>query len=78
MVTVRWTGKRPMALVSLMACAIATISIGFYTLSTEASTSSGWLPFLMFVVLQFFTGYGVAPVPWMLVSEVFPMRYLNK
>ncbi|KAG8307503.1 maltose permease [Homalodisca vitripennis] len=76
MVTVRWTGKRPMALISLLACAISTTTTGLYTVFSEpqAPSQSGWLPFLMFMVLQFFTGYGVAPVPWMLVSEVFPFR----
>lgn len=74
MVSVRWTGKRPMALVSLLACAIATTTLGVYTFVADTSSEASWLPFLMFLVLQFFTGYGVAPVPWMLVSEVFPMR----
>lgn len=74
MATVRFTGKRPMALVSFFACAIATITIGVYTFVTETSTQASWLPFIMFMVLQFFTGYGVIPVPWMLVGEVFPMR----
>jgi len=74
MVSVRWTGKRPMALVSLTACAIATTTTALYTFFTDPATQAGWLPFVMLIVLQFFTGYGVAPVPWMLVSEVFPFR----
>ncbi|XP_054271113.1 facilitated trehalose transporter Tret1-2 homolog [Macrosteles quadrilineatus] len=74
MVSVRWTGKRPMALISLTACAIATTTTALYTFFTDPADRSGWLPFIMLLILQFFTGYGVAPVPWMLVSEVFPFR----
>ena len=79
MVTVRSLGKRPIALVSLLGCALGTVIIAINefirkTTDNNEATEHCWIPFIMFIVLTFFTGYGVAPIPWMLVSEVFPFR----
>lgn len=79
MLSVQSIGKRPIALVSILGCAISTVVIAINQFiqtksSSNEDTEHCWLPFIMFLVLIFFTGYGVGPIPWMLVSEVFPFR----
>lgn len=79
MVSVQSLGKRPIALVSVLGCAVSTVVIAINEFIRMGSYDSEdkehcWIPFIMFLVLTFFTGYGVSPIPWMLVSEVFPFR----
>lgn len=79
MISVQPLGKRPIALVSILGCAISTTVIAineFVRIMSHEhdSTEHSWIPFIMFIGLTFFTGFGVASIPWMLVSEVFPFR----
>lgn len=77
-VTVRWVGKRPLALTSVIGCAVSSIAVGVYSLyvpeAERQNHSSSWLPMLCMVAWAFFTGVGMDPLPWMYLSEVFPFR----
>lgn len=47
------------------------------TATRAAATAGGSDPFIamvMFFGLAFFTGVGVAPLPWILLSEMFPFK----
>uniref|UniRef100_A0A1B6IZ61 Major facilitator superfamily (MFS) profile domain-containing protein n=2 Tax=Homalodisca liturata TaxID=320908 RepID=A0A1B6IZ61_9HEMI len=75
-VTVRWLGKRPLAIVSVLGCAVSCLSLGTYALYIDEleGQKHSWMPMLMMVALAFFTGIGMDPLPWMYLSEVFPFR----
>ncbi|KAK3909929.1 Facilitated trehalose transporter Tret1 [Frankliniella fusca] len=82
MVTVAWCGKRPLALTSIGGVAVACLSLGSYHLFMSNATSaevgaeleSHWLPLVLFIVLFSFHSFGIGPIPWMLLSEVFPYQ----
>ncbi|PSN58216.1 hypothetical protein C0J52_05971 [Blattella germanica] len=83
MVGVPWWGKRPISLVSMAASCMSCIILGAYAfvviLPGEVATAgtrdiASWLPMLVFVVLVFVQSVGVLPIPWMILSEVFPFR----
>ncbi|XP_063708964.1 facilitated trehalose transporter Tret1-like [Culicoides brevitarsis] len=33
-----------------------------------------YIPFVLFLILSFATNVGIVPIPWMLISEVFPIK----
>ncbi|XP_026812036.1 facilitated trehalose transporter Tret1-like [Rhopalosiphum maidis] len=73
--TVAKLGKRPITLVSMALCAFSMLGIGIYMVSTTYfSFSSTWIPMILLNALFFFSGYGVFPIPWMLVSEIYPTK----
>uniref|UniRef100_A0A2S2PE19 Facilitated trehalose transporter Tret1-1 n=1 Tax=Schizaphis graminum TaxID=13262 RepID=A0A2S2PE19_SCHGA len=73
--TVARLGKRPITLVSMALCAFSMLGIGIYMVSTTYfSFSSTWIPMILLNALFFFSGYGVFPIPWMLVSEIYPTK----
>lgn len=79
MVFVRYLGKRLLTLISLSVVATAVYSLSLYAKFNGSGLGGhvpehNWLPFIIFFIMQFFFSFGVAPVPWMLVSEVFPYR----
>lgn len=80
MATVKWAGKRRLSLLSSFGVASCTASLGIYAFwfqvdSTESSSSSlGLLPLILVFALAFLTSLGIAPIPWMLLSEVLPIR----
>nr|CAD7413043.1 unnamed protein product [Timema poppensis] len=82
MVSVFWVGKRPLSLVSVGGSAAASILLGTYAYAvlhdagseglTDDGASSSWIPMALFVALSFTHSFGSMPIPWMLLSEVFP------
>ncbi|XP_054271945.1 facilitated trehalose transporter Tret1-like [Macrosteles quadrilineatus] len=75
-VTVRFIGKRPLGLISVLGCAVSCLSLGTYALYVDEleGHKHAWMPMVMMVALAFFTGIGMDPLPWMYLSEVFPFR----
>lgn len=88
MVSIKFVGKRRLALTSMAVTALSCISLAIYAFNTfppgwtsfdihsETShvTNMGYIPMVLFFMLAFFTSVGVLPVPWILLSEVFPFR----
>lgn len=87
MVVVRCVGKRRISLYSIAGTAFCCISIGVYgSINFPRGWSSfdkhirgevpgdGIFPLIMFFALAFITSAGMIPIPWMLLSEVFPYK----
>uniref|UniRef100_A0A182R125 Major facilitator superfamily (MFS) profile domain-containing protein n=1 Tax=Anopheles farauti TaxID=69004 RepID=A0A182R125_9DIPT len=88
MVSIKFVGKRRLALTSMMVTALSCISLSIYAFNTfppgwtsfdnhpgtSHVTNMGYIPMVLFFMLAFFTSVGVLPVPWILLSEVFPFR----
>ncbi|XP_025416372.1 facilitated trehalose transporter Tret1-like isoform X2 [Sipha flava] len=73
--TVSKFGKRPITLVSMALSAFSMLGIGMHMVSvTYFSFSCTWVPMVLLNTLFFFSGYGVFPIPWMLVSEIYPTK----
>ncbi|XP_023724431.1 facilitated trehalose transporter Tret1-2 homolog isoform X2 [Cryptotermes secundus] len=83
MVGVAWWGKRPLSLVSMAVASMAALLLGSYAFAVispgEVATAgtrhvASWAPLTLFVVYALMQSIGVLPVPWMILSEVFPFR----
>lgn len=35
-----------------------------------------YIPMILFFTLAFFSNVGITPIPWILLSEVFPFKYV--
>lgn len=77
-VFVPYVGKRVLTLVSLFGCASSILSLALWNhmhqdLPREVTS---WTPFILFISYSFSFSFGIAPIPWMILSEVFPFRYV--
>ncbi|XP_073973448.1 facilitated trehalose transporter Tret1-like isoform X2 [Rhodnius prolixus] len=70
MATIALFRKRPIALTSLLVCSLCAFSLAV----TPRGFLNGWLSFLFYSLLTFFTLFGAVGLVWTLVSEVFPFR----
>ncbi|GAB0097348.1 facilitated trehalose transporter Tret1 [Sergentomyia squamirostris] len=84
-ICVKIMGKRVMSLTSIVGTAVCTLAIGFYAhivlppgwSSFDKHTEvpgNGIIPMVLFFSVSFITSVGMSPVPWMLLSEVFPFK----
>lgn len=73
MVLIPKIGKRKLSIVSMMGCAAADIMISIYGFFLT-NLNLPWIPVSFYVILNYIHSLGAAQVPWMLVSEVFPLR----
>ncbi|KAJ4438370.1 hypothetical protein ANN_14312 [Periplaneta americana] len=83
MVGVPWWGKRPISLVSMAVSCMSCLLLGGYAFAVispgDVATAgtrhiASWAPLTIFVALVFTQSVGVLPIPWMILSEVFPFR----
>ncbi|XP_049800061.1 facilitated trehalose transporter Tret1-like [Schistocerca nitens] len=80
MVAVHWTGKRPLTLASLAlgtaCCLLLAVYAQAHTALPPGETLpvGSWAPLLLFVLLYLSWSLGIVPIPWMLLSEIFPYR----
>lgn len=83
MVGVRWWGKRPFSLISIAVASMASLLLGFYAYAVISpgkvatggtSQNLSYVPLALFVVYVLMQSIGVLPIPWMILSEVFPFR----
>lgn len=88
MCLIKSIGKRKIALISMAGTCISIISLAIYTyMALPSGLSSfdkhslhttenliGYVPLTFIYLLAFFTSFGLLPVPWMLLSEVFPFK----
>ncbi|VVC30787.1 Sugar transporter, conserved site,Major facilitator superfamily domain,Major facilitator, sugar [Cinara cedri] len=71
-------GKRFLTLLTVFICATCYISIGLigrYRTSPNQITS--WLMLLLYLTSVFVSAFGVLPISWILLTEVFPMKSRN-
>lgn len=71
--TVPWVGKRKLSLISMTGCSLSCILIAIYA-RYQVEINIPWIPMGLLCFLYFMTMVGIAPIPWMLISEVFPCR----
>ncbi|XP_059619775.1 facilitated trehalose transporter Tret1-like [Phlebotomus argentipes] len=84
---VRKLGKRGVYLISVAGASLGCLSLGFHAYSNlpkdwssfdvhmeSPVAGTGTFPMILIFVISFFTGFGIAAVPWMLLSEVFPFK----
>lgn len=73
---VRLVGKRALSLVSMSGCALCCLSLGAYTyfITQQQWSPVPTIPLLLFCTLYFTMNLGISPIPWLLISEVFPNR----
>lgn len=78
-------GKRSISLASTSICAVSFLLLGLYAyLFITPSTLTAddtyliptWVPLVLFAVLSFANAIQ-AQMPWLLVTEVFPYRYVT-
>jgi hypothetical protein len=62
-----------MASLLLGSYVFAVVSPGDVATGDTRHTAS-WAPLTLFVVYAFMQNIGVLPIPWMILSEVFPFR----
>ncbi|XP_046672092.1 facilitated trehalose transporter Tret1-2 homolog isoform X2 [Homalodisca vitripennis] len=75
MFTIHRIGKRKISLVSMSACSLSVLLLGCYVLLLRyGQIDQPLVPMVLFATLFFFTNLGIGPVPWALISEVFPPR----
>lgn len=89
MLTVKTLGKRFLNLMSLVAATVCSFLLGVYafvviphnvssydpeTFATETTGATSWMPITLFILLNFGASMGIVIMPWMMVSEIFPLR----
>lgn len=87
MLVVRVVGKRQISLYSIAGTAMCCISLGIYSSIylpvgwssfdkhlLEEVPGDGTFPMIILFALAFITSAGMIPIPWMLLSEVFPYK----
>lgn len=81
-------GKRKIALISMLGTCICVTSLAIYSYQVLPSGTNsfqkhavqpesnplGYIPLACIYGLAYFTSFGLMPVPWMLLSEVFPFK----
>lgn len=89
MVSIKFVGKRRLALFSFTLTSLSCLSLAIYAFNVfppgwsssdmheSVNTANGlnYLAMFLFFTLAFGTSVGVLPVPWILLSEVFPFKY---
>lgn len=70
-VTINKLGKRRLAIISLAVNAVVSFTLGYFAY-THVSESR--VPIYCIYINSFLQGYGILQLPWILMSEVFPLE----
>lgn len=70
-VTVNKFGKRGMSLWSTSINTVFTAALGVCAMNLHWP---GWIPLSIFCTCFWISGYGMIPLPWMFLSEVYPLQ----
>ncbi|XP_046678872.1 facilitated trehalose transporter Tret1-like isoform X2 [Homalodisca vitripennis] len=74
-VSVHWTGKRPLTFVSLVGSSICfglTAVYAHYHKLNPVSVDYSWMPLVLLVAAAFLTHTCIRLLPWILIGEVYP------
>lgn len=75
MFTVKYIGKRQLLIFSILISTACQFTLGVFGLGhLKSITNNAWLPFGLFCCISFISGYGITPIPWILLGEIFPMK----
>ncbi|XP_008184642.1 facilitated trehalose transporter Tret1 isoform X2 [Acyrthosiphon pisum] len=71
-------GKRFLTLSALLICSICYIMIGLIGVYwTNSKPLTAWLVLIFFLTTIFLASFGIMPIAWILLSEIFPMKSRN-
>lgn len=73
MSVVKFVGKRKLLLISLTACSVICLILTGYAFFSDG-VNFVWIPATVMCLLHLVMSVGIDPVPWMLATEVFPVR----
>ncbi|KAG8336505.1 hypothetical protein J6590_043069 [Homalodisca vitripennis] len=71
MLVMKLLGKRGLSFLSMSICVICAVAISVYVV---LGVNPPWVPMILFCVLFFAAQLGIGSIPWMLISEVFPIQ----
>nr|BAI83421.1 sugar transporter 7 [Nilaparvata lugens] len=71
MLTMHLFGKRHITFLSLSVSVVSCILLGILLMM---QAEHPWIAFFLFTLIFFATGFGVCPVPWVLLSEIYPVE----
>jgi len=68
-------GKRFLTLTTLSICSICYISIGLIGIYwTDSNQIKAWLLLIFFFISTLVASFGIMPIGWILLTEIFPMK----
>ncbi|CAH1713748.1 facilitated trehalose transporter Tret1-like isoform X2 [Aphis gossypii] len=71
-------GKRFLTLTTLSICSICYISIGLIGIYwTDSNQIKAWLLLICFFISTLVASFGIMPIGWILLTEIFPMKSRN-
>ena len=78
--TINWLGKRFLSLVSFLGIGISCLLLAVYGIvvihpGANDENSVTWVPLTLIVIFSFFSSV-MFEIPWTLLSEIFPFRYV--
>ncbi|XP_054265636.1 facilitated trehalose transporter Tret1-like [Macrosteles quadrilineatus] len=71
MLVMKLLGKRGLSFLSMSICVVCAVSISAYVVLQYFEP---WVPMVLFCLLFFAAQLGIGSIPWMLISEVFPIE----
>lgn len=71
MLVMKTLGKRGLSFISMSVCVACAVALVIYIL---LNLFSPWIPMVLFCLLFFTAQLGIGSIPWMLISEVFPIQ----
>lgn len=72
-------GKRFLTLSTLLICSICYILIGLIGVYwTNSKPITSWLVLILFLTTTFMSSLGIMPIAWVLLTELFPMKWAYK
>uniref|UniRef100_A0A0A9ZI42 Facilitated trehalose transporter Tret1 n=1 Tax=Lygus hesperus TaxID=30085 RepID=A0A0A9ZI42_LYGHE len=66
-------GKRKLTFVSVTMTALGCLSLGVYIIFKD-QINSKWIPIVILVEILFASNLGVSHIPWIQISEIFPLK----
>ncbi|KAK9508886.1 hypothetical protein O3M35_006338 [Rhynocoris fuscipes] len=66
-------GKRKLTFLAIILCMLGTLALGLYAIFGR-DLNITWIPIAIMVEIFFATNLGVGHIPWILISEIFPLR----
>uniref|UniRef100_A0A1B6E8P1 Major facilitator superfamily (MFS) profile domain-containing protein n=1 Tax=Clastoptera arizonana TaxID=38151 RepID=A0A1B6E8P1_9HEMI len=71
MAIMKLLGKRGLTFLSIISCVVFSLALVAYIL---IGIDKPWIPLVLFCVIFFAAQLGIGSIPWMLISEVFPIQ----
>lgn len=71
-------GKRFLTLFTLSICSLCYIFIGLIGIYwTNSKPVTSWLVLILYLTTTFMSSFGIMPIGWILLTEIFPMKWVK-